>query len=98
MGVDVKGFGQAFTFRLDGYVIVRRRGQRWLEHRWLATLALGRALPPGVEVHHLDLCRWNNEPSNLVVCPDAAYHRLLHERTKALGYEFEDQGATQRAA
>lgn len=54
------------------------------EHVRLAELALGKPLPKGAEVHHVDGNRANNDPSNLVICPSAAYHQLLHIRTEAL--------------
>jgi len=50
----------------------------------VASTALGRPLPSGVEVHHVDGDKWNNRGSNLVVCQDKAYHRLLERRTRAL--------------
>lgn len=48
-----------------------------------AEQALGKRLPPGVEVHHVDENPSNDSSSNLVVCPDKAYHKLLHRRTRA---------------
>ena len=59
------------------------------EHRSVAELALGRALPQGAVVHHADLDKSNNDPSNLVICPDQAYHRHLHARLSvvAAGYD-----------
>lgn len=54
------------------------------EHREIAKRALGRPLPPGAEVHHVDENFRNNAPDNLVICPNHAYHRLLHLRAKAL--------------
>lgn len=53
-------------------------------HSLIAEAALGRLLPPGAHVHHFDGDRTNNAPSNLVICPSAAYHKLLHQRTRAL--------------
>src|SRR3990167_9989532 len=47
-------------------------------HILVAEKALGRPLPEGVEVHHHDENRQNNSNSNLVICQDVAYHRLLH--------------------
>ncbi len=54
------------------------------EHIRVAEQALGRPLPKGVQVHHVDNNRLNNAGTNLVICRDCSYHRLLHVRTKAL--------------
>jgi hypothetical protein len=35
-------------------------------------------------VHHVDGNRRNNVRTNLVICQDAAYHKLLHYRAKIL--------------
>jgi hypothetical protein len=66
-----------------GYRRLVVNGVKKREHVLLAELALGHPLPPGAEVHHIDENKSNNEPSNLVVCPDRAYHRLLHLRADA---------------
>lgn len=58
------------------------RGKR--EHVVIAELALGKSLPKGAIVHHVDTIRANNTPTNLVVCQDQAYHSLLHMRAKAI--------------
>lgn len=52
-------------------------------HVAVAERALGRRLPKGACVHHVDENRRNNDPTNLVICPDNAYHRLLHKRMAA---------------
>lgn len=74
-----------------GYVMLHQGGNRYrAEHVVMAEKALGRALPAGVVVHHVDRdCSNNNTKSswNLVVCPDQSYHFLLHRRAQALGYE-----------
>lgn len=62
----------------------RIAGVRKRVHVWIAERVLGRALPPGAEVHHIDENPFNNTPTNLVICPDAAYHKLLHKRMRAL--------------
>lgn len=54
-----------------------------LEHIVMAEQALGRPLPAGVQVHHVDMDRGRNV-GNLVICQDQAYHQLLHRRTNAL--------------
>jgi len=55
-----------------------------LEHVLVAERALGRTLPIGAEVHHVDGDGMNNAGTNLVICPSRAYHRLLHVRQRAL--------------
>lgn len=66
-----------------GYVHIMAAGVLEYEHIILAERAVGRALPKGVQVHHVDDNRSNNSPTNLVVCPDQMYHRLLHRRARA---------------
>jgi len=53
------------------------------EHEFVAEKALGKPLPPGVVVHHIDHDQRNNDPTNLVICPNQAYHALLHQRERA---------------
>jgi hypothetical protein len=60
---------------VDGYV---------LEHVLVASRALGKPLPAGAHVHHVNGDRGDNRAQNLVVCQDTAYHGLLHQRTRAL--------------
>lgn len=74
----------------EGYVMVRapehpraHPGGYVFEHILVAERALGRFLAPPEEVHHIDEDKRNNNPSNLIVCPDRAYHWLVHQRTKA---------------
>lgn len=55
-----------------------------LEHVLIAEAALGKRLSPRAHVHHVDENPRNNAPSNLVICEDAAYHKLLHCRMKVL--------------
>lgn len=67
-----------------GYVDIRVDNRRTYEHVHVAETALCKRLPAGVVVHHVDENRANNKPSNLVICPDDAYHKLLHRRMEAL--------------
>ena len=66
--------------RADGYRVISSR----LEHVVIAERALGRALPKGSCVHHVNHDRSDNRNENLVICPSQAYHSLLHLRERAL--------------
>src|SRR3990167_7062494 len=55
-----------------------------LEHVLIVERILGREIRRPIEIHHVDGNGRNNTHSNLVVCPDRAYHSLLHMRTEAL--------------
>jgi len=50
----------------------------------IAERALGRYLPDGVQVHHVDGDASNNANRNLVICQDQTFHNLLHVRTEVL--------------
>jgi len=54
------------------------------EHILVAEKVLGKPLPKGVVIHHVDGNRSNNLPFNLVICQDDGYHHLLHWRERAL--------------
>lgn len=45
---------------------------------------LGRPIPKGAEVHHIDENPCNFDNDNLVLCQDRKYHHLLHRRMLAL--------------
>lgn len=76
---------RAGTINVSGHVVLdlAERGTVF-EHVWIVENAIGKRLPAGAEVHHVDCNPGNNTPSNLVVCPSRSYHRLLHMRTEAL--------------
>lgn len=79
--------GSGWTMDTQGYIVLFLNGQRKYEHIHLAEKALGKPLPKGAIVHHMNKKPWDNEtPFNLIVCPDQAYHLLLHRRMKELGY------------
>ncbi len=75
----------------QGYVLVKsldhptahiKRGYVF-EHILVAEKALGKFLPEGAEIHHVNGIKDDNRPSNLVICPDHSYHILLHVRMRA---------------
>src|SRR5712675_598865 len=67
-----------------GYVRGMLQGEVKYHHVFIAEKALGKKLPIGAEVHHFDEDRSNNNPNNLVICPNRQYHSLLHQRQRAL--------------
>lgn len=56
------------------------------EHVMIAEKALGKILPVACPVHHFDLNRANNNNTNLVICEDNDYHRLLHTRQRVVAF------------
>lgn len=67
-----------------GYLSVLLNGKRLKVHRVIIEKAIGKSIPKRAVTHHIDGGRRNNKNSNLVLCEDNAYHRLLHVRIKAL--------------
>ena len=70
--------------RKDGYRQIKRGDERQYEHIAVAEKALGKKLPSGARIHHVNENRSDNRPENLVICPSAKYHTLLHMRMNAL--------------
>ncbi|KKM73190.1 hypothetical protein LCGC14_1413000 [marine sediment metagenome] len=66
------------------YPTVFVNGRTRRVHCLVAESVLGRPLPSRAHVHHVNSDFNDNRHRNLVVCQDAAYHRLLHRRQKAL--------------
>lgn len=67
----------------SGYRRFGVKGRRTTEHVLIAEKALGRVLPIGAIVHHVNGHRSDNRTSNLVICESTAYHALLHQRMRA---------------
>lgn len=67
----------------DGYKLIYVDGKRKYEHIHVVEQALGKKLPKGAVIHHIDENKLNNSKDNLVVCPDQSYHMLIERRSKA---------------
>lgn len=53
-----------------------------MEHVLIAEKALGKPLEEKHPVHHFNEIKSDNANSNLVICEDKPYHRLLHARQR----------------
>lgn len=53
------------------------------EHILVAEKILGKYLPDKAVVHHVDGNPSNNNPNNLVICENSAYHLFLHRKIRA---------------
>lgn len=71
------------SIRKDGYVQTFHDGKDQLEHKAVVEKALGKPLPKGSVIHHIDGNRLNNSSNNLVVCQSHGYHSMLHRRMRA---------------
>ncbi len=60
---------------LSGYVF---------EHVLIASEALGKSIPDGAIVHHINGNPADNRNQNLVICDSRYYHRITHTRERAL--------------
>lgn len=67
-----------------GYRYFTVNGEKISEHRLIVEKVIGKKLPENAVIHHADENRLNNENSNLVVCQDNKYHRLIHQRLNSL--------------
>lgn len=68
----------------EGYIRIWRDGKGIMEHTYLAEKALGKKLPKGAQVHHMNENKTDNFTYfNLVICPNQEYHQLLHRRMTA---------------
>lgn len=68
----------------NGYQYFSVNGKNVREHIQVAEKALGKKLPPKAVVHHVNENKLDNSNANLVICPNDKYHKLIHQRMKAL--------------
>lgn len=69
----------------NGYVMlwVPKLQKYRQEHILIVERVMGKSLPAGAVVHHINENRLDNRPENLLVCA-RAYHQLIHRRLRAL--------------
>lgn len=73
------------TITKYGYIAVGgSKGAKAQEHTIIVESVLGKPLPEGAEIHHVNGDKSDNTKSNLVVCPSRAYHKMLHQREASL--------------
>lgn len=85
VGLMRRANGTGTISKSSGYHFVGVNGSGpQLMHRIIAEKALGHALPESAVIHHIDENRANNDHSNLVICENDTYHKLLHRRQNAL--------------
>lgn len=53
------------------------------QHVMFAEATLGRPVPGGAEIHHVNGDPGDNRNHNLVICQDRQYHALLHQRERS---------------
>lgn len=77
--------GYVMIYAPDHPRVSHRATNRYVfEHILAVEKAIGHYLRPTAEVHHVDENKQNNANTNLVACNDSAYHKLLHQRQRAL--------------
>jgi hypothetical protein len=72
-------FGMKFYKRPEGYWACTKNASIYA-HRWVWTMFYGE-IPPGMQIHHIDQNRSNNEPTNLQML-DKSTHMKYHWRRK----------------
>lgn len=77
--IDSQGYRQ---IRMPDHPRAHRGNGYVFEHILVAENALGKFLPPGAVIHHVNEVRSENRNDNLVICQDAIYHSLIHRRKR----------------
>jgi len=59
------------------------KGQKKQRAVWIVETILGKSLPKGAVVHHVNEDESDDRKENLVVCQDQGLHNIIHGRIKA---------------
>jgi len=89
-GRNSPGWRRGWTINNKGYILrfvpdhpnAPKNGYM-MDHILIAEKVMGKVLPPGAEMHHVDENPSNNRNNNLVICESKKYHAILHSRMRA---------------
>jgi len=77
--INEKGAG---TVNKGNYRLLTINGKRVYEHRYIIEKAIGRPLPEGTVIHHINGVTTDNRLSNLRVCNSQGEHLSIHRAKK----------------
>ena len=67
------------TLSVHGYRLISVNGKQIREHRYIMEQHIGRKLGPQEVVHHINRDKLDNRIENLLLLPDRAAHRKVHQ-------------------
>lgn len=90
MGKEAYRWNGGIAEHSEGYILIYKPNHKRVDSRGyvrrpilIAEKALGKELPPKSVVHHVNEIKNDDVSTNLVLCEDDNYHKLLHRRTRA---------------
>lgn len=88
-GKDNPSWNGGRTVHSQGYILIRQpdhpraHNGYVYEHILIAEKVLGKPLPSGAQVHHINGDKSDNSHGNHVICQDQSYHNLIEQRIRA---------------